>query len=498
MLYNTRKVLIIGAGLGGLTVGAFLSKNMYEVTVLEQHYVQGGYATCFSRKGNIKFEVSLHSIGDLDEGGKLRTIMEELGAFERLDFVKTNNLYVAESKGIKIEAVNRDQYIKVLTDMMPSEKDNIISLIELFIELRNEILLINEEKNMEHTVDLFECAPLLLKYYNYSLDQMLAEFTDSHLLKELMAQYWMYFGLPINELSAVFYAYVWTEYFLYGGHYPIGGSQSISDVLQTIIEENNGSVFTGERVDKILLEDKKAIGVETVKGKKYYADIVLSNVSVFITVEKLVGTDYFPKRYLTKVLNQQPSLSNVQLYLYLDIDIRCEFGEVNHEIFVNESPSIEEAYKSILADQPEKGAFCITYYDNIAYPYNEPNHSTISIFQLSDYQNWIDLEHQAYKEKKSNLEAVFIDKLEQRLPGIKAHIVHKELSTPLTNERYTSNKFGSIYGAAQNVQQSLFKRLPAETPIENLYLVGAWSQPGGGYSGTIWSGYNLGKKLLRK
>ena len=82
---------------------------------------------------------------------------------------------------------------------------------------------------------------------------------------------------------------------------------------------------------------------------------------------------------------------------------------------------------------------------------------------------------------------------ERILPGLGASIVYKETSTPLTNVRYSLNPSGAIYGFAQTVDQTIAGRLPARTPIENLFLAGAWTNPGGGMSAAMLSGIDAAR-----
>lgn len=488
--------IIIGSGVAGLISAALLAQNGMKVSIFEQHSAPGGYATAFFRK-EYKFEVSLHLLGDLDEGGMVKKMLEDIGVIPDLKFFRADKLYKSVFPDNEIVADNYENYTQNLCKIFPDEKEEIQKLFHVFVKIRNNILTLNEKSEKQAMIDIFRDAKYVARFQNYSLADMLNEFIISDKLKAIISQYWGYFGLPPSQLSAIYYAYVWTEYFMFGGYYPLGTSQELSNKLVDIIEQNGGKVYLKSKVKKILLEDKKAIGIELENDIIHYAEHIISNVNLKSTFEKMIGYEHFNKRYINKLNNITPSLSNIQIYIILDIDFHEKYGETNHEIFVNGQYDIEQAYLDIIEDRVEIAPFGITIYENIIKGYNQEGKSTVSLFQLSSYRNWKNMSKNEYKKKKEAVLSCMLDRLNKMFPGINEHIIFTDISTPITNERYTSNTEGAIYGAAQTVNQVMNKRLNQQTPISNLMLVGAWSSPASGYSGCIWSGYGLAKRILK-
>jgi prolycopene isomerase len=371
-------------------------------------------------------------------------------------------------------------------------------LFDLFIRIRAEILVMTYKKHRNETIDVISDAPTVMAYQSVSLGLMMDEFIQSAELKSIIAQQWMYLGLPPSQVSSIYYAYVWTEYHLYGGYYPVGRSQNISNALRDIITEQGGEVRLRQEVARILVRDGRCYGVELKNGEVLESDLVISNADPKQTFEELVGYEHLPKRYVKKIEAIKPSMGCVQAYVVLDMDLPAVYGEKNHEVFVNDYYDLEQGYQEIVEHRYDAAPMYITIYENVNPDYHERGKTTLSLFTISDLQMWTKLDEAQYLEKKAEVTEILLNRLERLYPGCKAKVEYVELSTPMTNRFYTKHPQGAIYGATQSVEQSLHRRLQQTTPIAGLYLVGAWTQPGGGYSGVIWSGYNLGKQLLHE
>ena len=120
----------------------------------------------------------------------------------------------------------------------------------------------------------------------------------------------------------------------------------------------------------------------------------------------------------------------------------------------------------------------------------------MNIFSLDHMKNWKDLSENQYRIKKEKVTDIIIKKAEKYLPGLRKHIIVKELGTPRTMHRYTLNPEGSLYGPSLIVEQAGMLRLQAVTPVKGLFLVGSSIYPGGGYPSVIGSGYKAAKMIL--
>ena len=504
---NEFDAIIIGSGLGGLSCAAAFARQGFKVLVLEQHDKPGGYATSFKRPGGFEFDVSLHSTG----AGERNGLHDLIPGFPELtvDFVPHPALYRAifPQHDVRVPNRNLPEYVAYLQKSFPSESEQIATLFHEMGQLTDELGRLSASNGKVDYSRFPVDFPIVYRYSASTWGQIVDAKLKDPRLKGIVSSLWGYYGLPPSKLASIYYAAPTYSYLTGGGFYPRGRSQPISNAFVDFIEKRGGHVLLNTRASQILTKDDAAYGIATADGHQYTARAVISNASAYDTFHTLVqGEMRNPmKEYLAKIDAYSISLSSFQVFLGLNKDLVHEVGINDSEIFFNTGYDPELAYTNALKTNLTDPGYGVTLYDNIYPGYSPKGKNTINLLTLQGYEHWQPFADEytkghkaAYNAEKQRIAELLIAKAEKTLlPGLSKAIAVKEIGTPLTNARYTSNYRGAIYGFDQTLDNSNPHRLPHTTPIKSLYLSGAWTQPGHGYGAVIPSGLQCFGEIMK-
>ncbi len=509
---NEFDAVIIGSGLGGLSCAAAFARQKFKVLVLEQHSAPGGYATTFKRPGGFEFDVSLHSTVVGERSG-VANLIPGFPEITDVTFVPHPNLYRAIFPDHQFRVPQKDlpSYIKILSGYFPEEANGIVGLFDDMTGIAEDIQRLSRSMSQVDMSQFPSVYPHLFNSFNKTWGQLVDARIKDPKLKAMVSALWGYFGLPPSKLASLYYALPTIQYLTEGGCYPIGRSQKISDTFVSFIEERGGKVMLRTRVGEILIKDHVAYGVKTADGKEYKGRVVVSNANAYDTFHTMMNEDEFLKDYLAKMDTYSVSLSSFQVFLGLKKDLIGEVGIPDTEIFCAAGYDPEAEFKAALEAKVDGETFGVTLYDNIYREYTSERFSpegknTLSIIMLQGYDYWKEYEEDyfkgektEYRKEKERMADILIAGVEKKLlPGLSDAIEVREVGTPLTNVRYTGNYRGAIYGWDQTLDNANPNRMPHETPIENLFLSGAWTKPGGGYGGVIYSGLECFGEIMNK
>jgi prolycopene isomerase len=236
--------------------------------------------------------------------------------------------------------------------------------------------------------------------------------------------------------------------------------------------------------------------VVTEEGEEFTAGWIVSNADPIATCRDLIGENEVPSSFFSGLQSSEVAASTVNVYL----GVACppeDLGLTEHEIFVSTDYDLERHYEAMKVVAPPP-AIAVTCY-NAAYPDISPPGTTMVVLTALAYgEPWCQVAPAEYIETKNRIGGAMIDMAEQIAPGLRQHAEVVEVSTPLTNMRYAGTKGGSIYGFSQPPRDNMVWRMGYKGPLDRLYFVGAWTQPGGGFEPSMMSGLRAGRSIAFK
>lgn len=493
--------IIIGAGLGGLTAGAKLAKEGNKVLLLEQHYIPGGCATVFKRKDFV-MEVGLHELDGLDDEDPKTEIFQDLGVDNNIEFIKLPEFYRFTNKRVDIVIPdNTEEAICVLTEKYPEEKKGIVRFFRVLGAIRKEI---NRMPSKRWKLAIqFPFFPVLYPHLVFNTFKNLGDFLDSTInnedLKLILQANIAYYHDDPYTMSLIYFSAGNSGYYR-GGYYIKGGSQNLSNYLAQVIRDNEGTVELNHLVTKIITKDDKAIGVEYTKKtgkdsamKSAFAEIIIANAAVPNIVNMLDTKN--GSRLKNKISHLKTACSITSIYIGFKKALKDLGNQHYSTFFVDESvKNTGDFFRHFKVDYRKRNFILVDYsqIDSGLAPVGKGFGVVCTLDYLSDWKN---LEPNEYKDKKELVAKIFVERLENIIPGITNEIEHCEVATPKTIQRYTLNPEGTAYGFAQIPKQTGLFRLPNKSPVKNLYFASAWTMPGHGFTGVILSGWLCAKEV---
>ena len=337
-----KKVCVIGAGIGGLTTGAFLSKKGYSVTIFEKEKILGGRSLSFNGD-NLTLDEYRRTLSRFSMNVPFSNpLLEEI--FDK----KMLNGYTLDLGFHSIEGGTMSDVGRAIIDighkveMMGSklgfiqENDFIYPLISTKDKLRflpNILRLILSGESTMENLDKVSIAETINKYGKGKMK----------LILELLPRV----TTTVNDLSKISTgeSFRASQANLRRGSspvgYPQGGLVKLSDVFANEIKRNNGQIHLGKKVKQIIIDDGKASGV-IVDDNEYKFDIVVSNILVQYLFN-IASEKQFPKEYVEKLKSLEGTGSLCAYYSFNHIDpklIGKSFLFIERDVGVNGNDAV--------------------------------------------------------------------------------------------------------------------------------------------------------------
>jgi prolycopene isomerase len=480
-------VVVIGAGLGGLSAAALLAKTGGKVLVAERQDGAGGYAHTFKRDSYL-FDPAIHVIGQAEDGRFLDFMFRHLGVRDRVTFLPLNHFYGAHFPGLELHVpIGTEAFIDYHASQFPHQREQIRAFIELCRQVHSEAHYMPPQIPLKDLDQLVERFPVLFSHLRFTLGEVLAEhFIDVHAASAVVAS-WPYVGSPPSRLSFLTFTQMLFSQ-IEGTYYSAGSFQRLADALVFSLTQNGGELSLKSTVRKILVQDGKVTGVVLEDGRQVEAACIISNADAKQTFEQLVGEEHLPTPLVRRLRRMQPSLSACVLYAGTTMDLRA-LGAA-HETFFYKYWDHEETYSDIMSGKP--GGMWVNVPSIVDPSLAPPNEHVLIFTALAPFDIG-----RPWEEEKERYTETMIAHLDTIFPGVRQTLTYTELGTPEVLYRYTLNQGGALYGWEYTPDQSGSKRLPHQTPISGLFLSGHWTQPGAASLRVLVSGIHTAQIVMR-
>lgn len=505
-------IIVIGAGVSGLMSASLFGRFGYRVCVLEMDARPGGYIAGFSRL-EYRFDSAIHWLNQCGKNGLVTRAFSFIGK----DFPK-----VAIQHNIRRYRVNENDYL-VTTDVdafkrklqedFPEDQQGIerffrdakrigrsfenfrfinrnMSTMNLFEKARRGIQMLrfvipfiphvrfSGEKGVEKGLKRYFTNPKLLELFS----------SEPDLLSCLIPISWSY----IQDYQTP----------------PKGGSQTFAEWLAHVNHFYGNDIHFKSKVSRILVKEKVAYGVEYQnKGeiRQVYGKYVIAACDVKNLYEKYLPQEISNPKFLKRLDDAELYASAFTLSLALDCTgEELGFGE---EILYIADAKLDRS--KLGNGAPETSGIHVisgSVRDKTLAPKGK---GTLTIFIpsfIEQYQHWgTEMDDTGnytrgtdYKDTKQKVANILIDRIEKALDiDLCSHIVYLDIATPITHQRYTGNRNGTMMGARPGKSNMQAKIAHYKTPVPNVFLSGHWAELGGGIPVAVRAALNSTLLVLK-
>jgi len=489
---SPKKVIIVGAGPGGLASAMLLAKTGVQVDVFEQKPYVGGRTSTLELDGGYRF--------DLGPTFFLYTrVLEELYQTvgrdfrEEVEMVRLDPQYrLLFGAGGEINATGDiARMSEEIARIAPQDRDGFAKYMEENTDKLEKFRPVLE-KAFNSWLDLIDPAflkalPLLRPFT--SVDQDLQRYFSDERVRLAFTFQSKYLGMSPFRCPSLFTIVSHLEY-AYGVWHPMGGCAAVSQNMADVAVDLGANLHLDEGVQELIFEGKRVVGIRTKTGE-HRADAVVMNADFAHAMTHLVP-DKRRKRWTDKKLESKKySCSTFMLYLGLD----TKYDELPHH-----SIYIPEKYAEVMGDIEDRQVLSehpAVYVQNAAVTDSSmapDGHSSLYVLVPVTH----DSPHVDWSKEAARYREVVVDTVQDvfGIPDLREHIVAERVVTPDDWANTYSVHKGATFNLAHGLDQMLHLR-PRNRfdEIPGMYLVGGGTHPGSGLP-VIYEGARITSKLL--
>ncbi|MFA6147891.1 MAG: NAD(P)/FAD-dependent oxidoreductase [bacterium] len=482
-----KSMVIVGAGIAGLSTGCYALMNGYKTTIFEMHSMPGGLCAAWKRKG-YTFDISMHMlIGS--KSGPFHQMWRELGVLDGREFFYHDLAGRIESGGKRLDICADPRRLEDrMLALSPADAGPIKEFIRLLSGrsiFRGASLkpaeMFNLWDNIKMGAAFLPLLGVLGKYGHMTIQEFVQRFQDPFLRNAVRffidSPGWPMLRYPMVAMAG------FTEALNDAG-VPIGGSQKVILRIADLYRQLGGEIHCNSRATDLIIRNGRATGVRLEDGTEHSADTVVWAGDGHKLIFDILGG-----RYLNEEIKQMyGDWTPVLPLVHVAIGVARDMSKEPHRI-------VFELDKAVTVADEEHKWMCFLHhcFDPTMAP---PGKSAVEVWYATRYDYWEKLarDRAAYEAEKKRIAEATVAELDKRWPGFASGVEVVDVPTPATYVRYTGNWQGSPdgwYVTPDNMgKRTLLRTLPG---LSGLYMVGQWTAP---FTGTVFAATS-GRQLIQ-
>ncbi|HEX3627315.1 MAG TPA: NAD(P)/FAD-dependent oxidoreductase [Verrucomicrobiae bacterium] len=485
---STPRVIIIGAGIAGLSCGCYLQMNGIQTEIVESHELPGGLCTSWKR-GHYMFDGCLRWLMGALPSSLFHQMWCELGAIAgRKVFVHDDIFRIEAPDGRTLTVpANLDKLAQELKRISPQDARHIDRLIKdargsMFLEpLNKPIELMPRRQRIREGLRFLPIIPIVLRWKNLTLGEYLKRYQNDLVRKTLRVM------TGSEEMSALVLVMVLAFRARTDTGYVVGGSWDFAMSMAERYERLGGFFRYNTKITRIQVENDRACGVECEDGTLLPATTVISCADGHATIFEMLGGRYVDK----KIRFLYEKCPTFHALIQISLGLKKEFPDAPHtlNLILPEPVTVD--------DQMSHDCFEVESFDSTS-GLCAPGTMLMTVRLPTRHEFWLELKQKdprRYRAEKKNVLRRIIAILDKRFPGLGRNIERFDVATPATFVRYTHNWRASYEGWLPS-PKILGRRISYTLPgLKNFYMAGHWVIPGGGLPSAALSGREVAQMI---
>ena len=446
-----KRVIIIGAGLGGLQCGYILSKNGYDVTVLEQGLQIGGCLQTY-RRGKAAFDTGFHYVGGLGSGESLEWLFKYYGLdslpWVELDRNCVDRIVIGDNSYSL--AAGHGNFVDTLSASFPAEREGLLRYVSRL-------------KSVGDTIKSNFGTGGTMPLFGMSAYDFLCECISDPLLRRVLSGASLRLKYDRDTLPLYIFAQI-NNSFIQSGWRLKGGGSVIAERLSEGIKAFGGKVITRSKVELLKEKDGRITEAVDSDGNLYQGDFFISDIHPAATLELIPEGGSVKKVYRRRI----SSLRNSKGVFTVNAVIKP--GVLP---YVNSNVYLHSEDADVWTDKGKSLMISYSVPDGGKYA---SNIDLLSYLDFTELEKWSGGKPMCHGEEYETFKKAYAEDCirfaEETVPGLSGAIERYYTSTSLTYRDYTATPYGSAFGIMKDWRSPLTTVLSPRTPVENLLLTG--------------------------